>query len=210
MFLQIYQKPVKSFGTRKLFIMKKIIKKKMGGTMKKKYANGGPTEPEKKASEPQPVKTEDKISDMAAGKTASDYAKMTGKEYRAEKRGIKRAQKLDRISSGKQGDRVDNVIRAVASGAEAASSTANAIKNTREAVGKMKKGGTMKKYKTGGMVNSNAKVSALKSAGSKGVKSGVNPKAAASKVARGRVGGTSAAPKTAVPKAKYGMSMRKK
>jgi hypothetical protein len=64
--------------------------------------------------------------------------------------------------------------------------------------------------KTGGMVNSNAKVSALKSAGSHGVKSGVNPKAAASKVARGRVGGTSSAPKTAVPKAKYGMVMRKK
>jgi hypothetical protein len=66
------------------------------------------------------------------------------------------------------------------------------------------------KMKTGGMVNSNAKVSALKSAGSHGVKSGVNPKAAASKVARGRVGGTSSAPKTAVPKAKYGMVMRKK
>ena len=64
--------------------------------------------------------------------------------------------------------------------------------------------------KTGGMVNSNAKVSALKSAGSHGVKSGVNPKAAASKIARGRVGGTSSAPKTAVPKAKYGMVMRKK
>ena len=64
--------------------------------------------------------------------------------------------------------------------------------------------------KTGGMVNSNAKVSALKSAGSHGVKSGVNPKAAASKVAKGRVGGTSAAPKTAVPKAKYGMSMKGK
>jgi len=46
-------------------------------------------------------------------------------------------------------------------------------------------------YKTGGMVNSNAKVSA-------------------SKVAKGRVGGTSAAPKTAVPKAKYGMSMKGK
>jgi hypothetical protein len=54
-------------------------------------------------------------------------------------------------------------------------------------------------YKTGGMVNSNAKVSALKSAGSKGVKSKVNPKATASKVAKGRVGGTSAAPKKATP-----------
>lgn len=58
--------------------------------------------------------------------------------------------------------------------------------------------------KTGGMVNSNAKVSALKSAGSKGVKSGVNATASASKVAKGRVGGTSAAPKTAMPKAQKG------
>jgi hypothetical protein len=64
--------------------------------------------------------------------------------------------------------------------------------------------------KTGGMVNSNSKVSALKSAGSKGVKSGVNPKAAASKRATGKTGGTSTAPKGAVPKAKYGMVMRKK
>jgi hypothetical protein len=62
--------------------------------------------------------------------------------------------------------------------------------------------------KTGGMVNSNAKVSALKVAGSKGVKSGVNPKAAASKVAKGRVGGTSAAPKTATPKAQMGGSLK--
>ena len=47
-----------------------------------------------------------------------------------------------------------------------------------------------KKYlKTGGMVNSNTRVSA-------------------SKIARGRVGGTSAAPRTAVPKAKMGMSMK--
>lgn len=77
----------------------------------------------------------------------------------------------------------------------------------REAKAIQKKGGAT--YKTGGMVNPNAKLQAAKSAGSKGVKSGVNPKAAASKVARGRSGGTSAAPKTAVPKAKYGMSITK-
>jgi hypothetical protein len=68
--------------------------------------------------------------------------------------------------------------------------------------GKMMKGGAKPKamygasmkpdmMKTGGMVNSNSKV-------------------AASKVAKGKVGGISKAPKTAVPKAKYGMSMRKK
>jgi hypothetical protein len=75
---------------------------------------------------------------------------------------------------------------------------------------KLKKGGAMKKMKTGGMVNPNAKMQADKTAGSKGVKSGVNPKAAASKVARGRSGGTSTAPKTATPKAKYGMSVKRK
>lgn len=64
-------------------------------------------------------------------------------------------------------------------------------------------------YKTGGMVNPNATVKKQTVAGSKGVKSEVNPKAAASKVARGRSGGTSAAPRTATPKAKYGMSVTK-
>lgn len=72
-----------------------------------------------------------------------------------------------------------------------------------------KKGGSVKKMKTGGMVNANTKVSALKVAGSKGVKSGVNTKATTTKKATGRSGGTSAAPKTAVPKAKYGMGITK-
>ena len=58
---------------------------------------------------------------------------------------------------------------------------------------------TLLGYKTGGMVNANAQVKRQVVVGSKGVKAGVNPKAAASKVARGRVGGTSAAPKKASP-----------
>jgi hypothetical protein len=68
---------------------------------------------------------------------------------------------------------------------------------------------TLLGYKTGGMVNPNAAVKRQAVAGSKGVRAGVNPKASASSVARGRVGGTSAAPKTATPKAKYGMSLTK-
>ena len=63
----------------------------------------------------------------------------------------------------------------------------------------MKRGGAKTKYMTGGMVNSNAKVSALTKAGSNGVKSGVNPKAKATGKATGRSGGTSKAPKTATP-----------
>lgn len=65
-------------------------------------------------------------------------------------------------------------------------------------------------YKTGGMVNSNAKTQVIKKAGSKGVKSGTNTKTSVSKVARGRVGGTSTVPRTATPKAKMGMVVRRK
>lgn len=55
------------------------------------------------------------------------------------------------------------------------------------------------KMKTGGMVNPNASIKRQAVAGSKGVKSGMNPRAAASKVTRGRVGGTSMAPRKATP-----------
>ena len=53
--------------------------------------------------------------------------------------------------------------------------------------------------KTGGMVNSNAKIFADKTPGSKGVKSGENAKVSASKKAKGKVGGISKAPKKAKP-----------
>jgi hypothetical protein len=65
---------------------------------------------------------------------------------------------------------------------------------------KQKKGGATKKtYKTGGMVNANANLKATKSPGSKGVKSGVNPKAAASKTAKKPSASRSKAPKKATP-----------
>ena len=64
------------------------------------------------------------------------------------------------------------------------------------------------KYKTGGMVNSNAKVSASKVASGRPTKS-TEPKSAAKK-ATGKVGGISKAPKAAAPKMKMGGSMKKK
>ena len=64
---------------------------------------------------------------------------------------------------------------------------------------KLKNGGSMKKMKTGGMVNPNAKIQAAKAAGSKGVKSGVNPKASASKTAKKPSKSRSKAPKKATP-----------
>lgn len=66
------------------------------------------------------------------------------------------------------------------------------------------------KASKGVIVKMNGNQPVQKTPGSKGVKSGVNTKVTASKVAKGRVGGTSSAPKTAIPKAKMGMSMKGK
>lgn len=68
----------------------------------------------------------------------------------------------------------------------------------------------MKKASKGVIVKMNGNQPVQKTPSTKGVKSGVNTKVQASNVAKGRVGGTSTAPKTAIPKAKYGMSMHKK
>jgi hypothetical protein len=62
-----------------------------------------------------------------------------------------------------------------------------------------KKGGTVKKMKTGGMVNANANLKATATAGSKGVMSGVNPKAVASTTAKKPSKPRSKAPKKAAP-----------
>ena len=59
--------------------------------------------------------------------------------------------------------------------------------------------GISKKMKTGGMVNANANLVATKSAGSKGGKSGVNPKGAASYTANTPSKPRSKAPKKATP-----------
>jgi hypothetical protein len=69
----------------------------------------------------------------------------------------------------------------------------------------------MKMYKEGGVMvglNGNLKVQTIP--GSKGVMPGMNSSVSAQNVAKGWAGGKSKAPQTAVPKAKLGMSMRKK
>jgi hypothetical protein len=187
---------------------------KYGGAKMKKYGKGGPTEPEKTQPKGETTKSESPAAPAATSSASrsSQLGSMTGKQYRQEKRGVKREAKLERIKSGKQGDRVDNVIKAVGAGAEAVANVTDAVNSVRGGMTPRQKmgGRTKSTYKTGGMVNSNAKVSALKSAGSKGVKSGVNLKAAVSKIAKGRVGGTSTAPKKAVPQAKMGGAMKRK
>ena len=68
------------------------------------------------------------------------------------------------------------------------------------------------KYKTGGMVNANAKISAAKTATGSvgGVTKAVSKVAVKSAAPKGKVGGISKAPKTANPKMKMGGSKGKK
>lgn len=162
----------------------------------KKFGKGGINDEEEKPKSPS--NTSDK-SNTSSTKSASELGAMSRKEYRQEKRGIKRQQKLDRIASGAQGERTDNIIKAVAAGAETASKVADAVSATRGALKKERNGGVAKStYKTGGMVNSNKKVTAAKVAKGRPAKS-AEPKSASRK-ATGRVGGISKAPKTAKPR----------
>ena len=61
------------------------------------------------------------------------------------------------------------------------------------------------------MVNPNAKLQAGKKATGKvgGISKAISKVAVKSTAPKGRVGGTSVAPKKAIPKAKYGMTMKK-
>jgi len=75
---------------------------------------------------------------------------------------------------------------------------------------KKKKGGAIKKMKTGGMVNSNSKIKASKKATGKvgGITKAISKVVVKTASPKGRVGGTSKAPKKAIPKAMYGASMK--
>jgi len=121
----------------------------------KKYQKGGGIDDPK-----------DPKSQTALKSPAQTLGAMSGKDYRQIKKGVKREQKLARIESGKQGERVDNVIRAVASGADAASSTLRAAQSAKDLM-KNKKGGSVKKYQNGGPAIS-ARAAERKSAKGKG------------------------------------------
>lgn len=85
-------------------------------------------------------------------------------------------------------------------------------KETQSKSKEMKRGGMVKrKMKTGGMVNPNANVSYQKIAGSKGVTSGVNAKASASKYASSKgSGNANTPPSKATPAAKRGGAVKMK
>jgi hypothetical protein len=124
--------------------------------------------------------------------TVTQYSKKGGaiKKYQDGGRAISEKAAARKVAKGK-----GTISRSYPSGPEEKGSYIGYSKEARKSDGPWKSLKDSKParpiMKTGGMVNSNSKVSAQK-------------------VARGRVGGISSAPKTAVPKAKYGMSMRKK
>ena len=108
---------------------------KKGGGIKKKYQKGGgiedPKDPKKSVATQSPTKT---------------LASMPRSEYRDLKKGARREAKLNRIQSGAQSERVDNIVRGVASTAEAAARITQAAADLK----KQKRGGTVKKYAKGG------------------------------------------------------------
>lgn len=115
--------------------------------------------------------------------------------------------KYDRIQAGTEPstyEKVATISGNVAKTATAAAEGAKAVRDVKAGMSGpgMRKGGATKKYKTGGMVNANAKVSASKVAKGRPAKS-AEPKSAAKK-ATGRVGGISKAPKVAIPKKQFG------
>lgn len=86
------------------------------------------------------------------------------------------------------------------------------LKNKGQAIrkaGQDLKSAVFKKMATGGMVNTNSKIKNDVSPSTKGVVIKVNPKVAANKTAKKYVGGITKAPKSAVPKAKFGGGMKK-
>lgn len=127
---------------------------------------------------------------------------MQNKAQRQGERAKKIRAKAEKYQIGGATNAGTDSIKAKAAAAAKAKAM-KAMKTTGSKVGKTSTDAA-KKYKIGGMVNPNSNVSKQTVPGSRGVKSGVNPSAAASKVARGTVGGTSTAPGTAMPKAQKG------
>lgn len=210
--------------------MKKMVKKKMGGTTKK-YEDGGKVT----RADIRNAQREAKLKRIEAGTEPSTYEKVANISGNVAKTAVAAGEAAKAIrdtragTTGGSGMKKGGAIKKYQDGGRTISQKAAARKTakgkgftdyvmgTKDAPGSEGNKGTYvpftrqgrqdakktgmvsskemksprKVMKTGGMVNSNSKVSAQK-------------------VARGKVGGISSAPKTAVPKAKYGMSMRKK
>jgi hypothetical protein len=197
-------------------IKKNKILAKKSKTIGKYKSGGSPTDPpvgsstttdQPKAAMTPEEKAEAKAEAAAAAKKAEEarIAGLSNKQFRQEKRAVKRNVALENERAGKNEGKVAKAVTAGISAGSGILGLAEGIKKIFKR--EQKTGGIIKtknmttktSYKTGGMVNANAKLVATKSAGSKGVKAGVNPKAAASNVAKKPSKPRSKAPKKAAP-----------
>jgi len=114
----------------------------------KKMRLGGEGEPEE--TKPPAQKENDTEKKEESAVSATKFGAMSNKEFRQLKKGEKRKAKIERISSGKQGERVDNVIKAVGAGAEAIGNVAGSIKDIKGVFGpsQQKRGGVINRRTT--------------------------------------------------------------
>jgi hypothetical protein len=139
--------PLKFFNDNKAMAYKKA-----GGEMAafknslKRMNNGGETGTEEGSPK---SSSETTTTSSPAPAPAPNFATMTNKEYKQYKKGVKREKKIENIKSGKQTERVDNIIKAVGSGAEAISNVAGAVQKGKQIFGNnnngpQRKGGIIK------------------------------------------------------------------
>ena len=113
----------------------------------KRFALGGPPEggDEKLPTKPKVGKTADQIAKEAEAAKLSKYANMSRKDFRNEKKGVKRMKKLEDIKSGARAERTGKVIDAVGNVANAASTIVNAASTAKGIFEKQKMGGSIKR-----------------------------------------------------------------
>jgi len=115
----------------------------------KRFALGGGNPPdgvdETSPSNSKAGKTPDQIAKEAEAAKLTKYANMSGKEFRKEKRGVRRMKKIEDIKSGELTERRGKVIDAVGNVANAASTIVNAASSAKGIFEKQKMGGSVKR-----------------------------------------------------------------
>jgi hypothetical protein len=115
----------------------------------KRFALGGPPEggDETSPSNSKAGKTSDQLAKEAEAARLSKYANMSRKDFRNEKRGVRRMKKIEDIKSGERAERTGRVVGAIGDVANAASTIVNAASSAKGLFEKQKKGGSVKRKK---------------------------------------------------------------
>ena len=187
------------------------------------YRKGGSTRTLRKAENGETVTSETPSAPTPAKDAPKDkdYVKMSNKEFRAEKQGVKREKKLKDIESGANKEKADKIINTIGNIATTAANVTDIISNAKNKMNNnnsggnggpdFKKGGAtkMKKYAMGGSTLRPATDKANRGMFKTGGMVNANSKITAAKKATGKSGGTTkaiskTAVKSASPKGKVG------